>query len=97
MAEKTIGQIFRERFHKVYDAGLKNPNAVDHQEVYDTAMEAAATAVWNEAVEACMQAIRQHPAAVGESDWDEGVNDARLEHIKALRSLKRSDKENGDG
>jgi hypothetical protein len=87
MAEKTIGQIAYEAMQKSeggfrwdWERSVKRPH-----------WEVSATAVWNEAVEACIKAATEY---LNDGDWDQDTCEAIGND---LRSIKRSDKENGDG
>lgn len=84
---KTLGQIAYEAMQKSEGGFTWNweQSAKQHH------WEAAASAVWNEAVEACIDAIRQRPVKSGGTAWDEGMNDARIQHIRTLAALKRSE------
>ena len=92
MAEKTIGMT------AAY--GYSNPAAVNSPDKW----EAAATAVWNEAVEACMQAIKKEHETFSSTEYatDQphssfGERFACNSCIEAVRSLKRSDKDTDNG
>lgn len=102
MDKKTIGQILR-------DAEKKWQNAYEERGAYDPnwrepCSEYAASAVWDEAVEACISEIKNQIAgfsseeyATGQPHSSFGERFACKSCIEALRSLKRSDKESGNG
>jgi hypothetical protein len=61
--------------------------------------KAAATAIWNEAVERCIETLELGKGLIDTPPTrkQEFESTERAVCIRELRSLKRSDKENGDG
>jgi len=102
MAEqKTIGQIAYDVMRERYPERLP-PWGTDHVVCED--YEAAASAVWDQAVEACIEALKENAQIRKEDEADIPgyvFASAKRQHwgqaAESLRSLKRSDKtESGD-
>ena len=89
---KTLGQI-------AYEAQVGSISLADGKtpmdwpgEKFKDAWQTAASAV----VERCKEAIRAHPVELGESDFEDGINEGYVRALKALRSLCQATTEQAD-
>ena len=106
--KKTIGDICCDTlWDKLPYAGLNADNYDDHEVA--EAWETAASAVWDEAVEACIRQVKEYGddqnSSLGEAETEgkegptlvfTGATMAAAAMIDRLRSLKRPDKTESD-
>jgi hypothetical protein len=99
MAEKSIGQIGYEAYHAAtLRHGTQSPFH-DRYEIIRDHWEAAASAVWDQAVEACIsivaEGVKWEPEEFYSDTHIKASNETAYLLAKALRSLKRSQSQTG--
>lgn len=96
MAEKTIGQKLYEQMHPYDRDSPVNPSSWrDTSANLRASYEAAASAVWDEAMEACINRMRELAERADKIDDTEGAYMLRSVELN-LESLKRNDKTEND-